>query len=114
VGDAAVPHLFLQPLVENAVRHGIAPRAAGGRVEVRARRVGAALEVVVRDDGAGTGNGAPGAPRPGVGLANTRARLARLYGAGGTLDVSAAAGGGVEVRVALPFRPASGGAMSAR
>ncbi len=114
VGDAAVPHLLLQPLVENAVRHGIAPRAAGGRVEVRARRVGPVLEVVVRDDGAGAENGEPGPARPGVGLANTRARLARLYGAGGTLDVSDAPGGGVEVRVTLPFRPAPGGEASAR
>jgi len=114
VGDAAVPHLLLQPLVENAIRHGIAPRAAGGRVEVRARRVGAALELVVRDDGPGAANGAPGLERPGVGLANTRARLARLYGAGGTLDVSDAAGGGVEVRVTLPYRPAPGAESSAR
>ena len=109
MGDAAVPHLLLQPLVENAIRHGIAPRAAGGRVDVRARRVGPAVEVVVRDDGPGAGNGDPDASRPGVGLANTRARLARLYGAGGTLEVSDAAGGGVEVRVRLPYRPARGG-----
>jgi signal transduction histidine kinase len=114
VGDPAVPHLLLQPLVENAIRHGIAPRAAGGRVDVRARRVGADLEVVVRDDGPGAGNGDAGAARPGVGLANTRARLARLYGAGGTLDVSDAAGGGVEVRVRLPYRPALGGGADTR
>ena len=113
VGDAAVPHLLLQPLVENAIRHGIAPRAAGGRVDVHARRVGAALEVVVRDDGQGTGNGAPEPLRPGVGLANTRARLARLYGAAATLEVSDAAGGGAEVRITLPFRPAPGGEPSA-
>ena len=114
VAEAAVPHLLLQPLVENAIRHGIAPRAAGGRVEVRARRVGPALELVVRDDGPGAGNGVSGLERPGVGLANTRARLARLYGAGGTLDVSDAAGGGVAVRVTLPFRPAPGPGSSAR
>jgi signal transduction histidine kinase len=108
VSDAAVPHLLLQPLVENAIRHGIAPRAAGGRVDVRARRVGPALEVVVRDDGPGTRNGDPGPVRPGVGLANTRARLDRLYGAGGTLEVGDAAGGGTEVRVRLPYRPAPG------
>jgi LytS/YehU family sensor histidine kinase len=114
VGDPAVPHLLLQPLVENAIRHGIAPRAAGGRVDVRARRVGAALEVVVRDDGPGAGNGDAGAARPGVGLANTRARLARLYGAGGTLEVTDAAGGGVEVRVRLPYRPAPGGVADTR
>ena len=62
----------------------------------------------------GGGNGDAGAARPGVGLANTRARLARLYGAGGTLEVSDAAGGGVEVRVRLPYRPAPGGEVVTR
>jgi two-component sensor histidine kinase len=110
VADAAVPHLILQPLVENAIRHGIAPRAAGGRVAVCARRVGGRLELVVRDDGPGTGNGATGEGRPGLGLANTRARLTRLYGADATLDVGDAADGGLEVRVTLPFQPAWAGA----
>jgi hypothetical protein len=107
VADAAVPHLILQPLVENAVRHGIAPHATAGRVEVRARRIGATLEIVVRDDGAGRPAGAPEEARGGVGLANTRARLARLYGDRGALHVGAAGEGGVEARLTLPYRLAT-------
>jgi len=97
--------------VDNAIKY----TPAGGHVEIRTApgpQGGAIVEV--RDDGPGAANGAPGLERPGVGLANTRARLARLYGAGGTLDVSDAAGGGVEVRVTLPYRPAPGAESSAR
>lgn len=101
--DARVPHLLLQPLVENAVRHGIAPRAGPGTVEVEAARVGGELHLAVRDDGAGAPAGAAGT---GVGLGNTRARLARLYGARHSMALEAPPGGGFAVRIRLPFRTA--------
>ena len=77
--DAAVPHMGLQPIVENAIRHGIGPRATPGVIVIRAERLGDALHVTVRDDGPGFR--APGAGHGmGLGLANTRARLKQLYG----------------------------------
>jgi two-component system, LytTR family, sensor kinase len=98
---AKVPHLILQPLVENAIRHGIAPHLFAGQVSVTATRSNGRLELVVRDDGPGAGGG-DGA-RPGIGLANTRARLQHLYGDDFTLDVRNLPEGGVEARVDLPF-----------
>jgi LytS/YehU family sensor histidine kinase len=76
---------------------------------VLGRRSGERLELVVRDDGPGVGlgtDGKDGTARPGIGLANTRARLTRLYGDDYALEVGNVPGGGVEARVALPFRPA--------
>ena len=99
--DAKVPHLVLQPLVENAIRHGIAPHLFASRVTVAARRANERLQLVVRDDGPGTGTG--DTARPGIGLTNTRARLARLYGDDFGLEVANAAGGGLEARIDLPF-----------
>jgi LytS/YehU family sensor histidine kinase len=98
-----VPPLLLQPLVENAVRHGIAPREGPGRIEVAAERMDDRLALTVRDDGVGLGAGS--VPGTGVGLANARARLAELYGDGWELEVADRAGGGVEVRVTIPWRP---------
>jgi len=101
VTRAAVPRFLLQPLVENALRHGIARRADAGLVEVRAYREGEQLVLIVRDDGPGLPT-APEAP-VGVGLSNTRARLEALYGAGATLQVVNAEGGGVIATVRLPY-----------
>jgi two-component sensor histidine kinase len=100
--DARVPHLVLQPLVENAIRHGIAPHLFAGNVVVRARRSGDRLELLVRDDGPGAGVGE--GSRPGIGLTNTRARLERLYGEDFVLDVANFPAGGLEARIELPFR----------
>jgi two-component system, LytTR family, sensor kinase len=102
--DATVPHLILQPLVENAIRHGIAPHLSAGRLVVVARRAEDRLLLVVRDDGPGIGNGNEETTRPGIGLTNTRARLARLYGTDFELEVGNAEDGGLEARLALPFR----------
>jgi two-component system LytT family sensor kinase len=103
--DAKVPHLVLQPLVENAIRHGIAPHLFAGLVVVGARRVDDRLYLSVRDDGPGVETG--DAARPGVGLSNTRERLARLYGQDYSLEVVNAPEGGLEARIELPFRLAA-------
>lgn len=101
---ALVPSMVLQPLVENAVKHGIARRRAAGRIEVRARRLDDRLEISVRDDGPGFG-AEPAAGGTGVGLANTQARLEQLYGPGGfEMYRGDGPGGGALVRITLPFR----------
>jgi hypothetical protein len=100
---AMVPQFILQPLVENAIRHGIAPHRSAGRIAISAEPVGPRLRLAVRDDGAGLANGAPSM---GVGLTNTRARLAGLYGDQCSLELHSAAGGGLEAIVELPLRPA--------
>ncbi|HEX9936292.1 MAG TPA: histidine kinase [Longimicrobium sp.] len=104
---ARVPSLLLQPLVENAVRHGIAPRAAEGTIEIAAERRNGTLHLSVRDDGVGIPHG--GAPGEGVGLANTRARLRQLYGARQSLELVRGPNGGVCVEVSLPFHESTGG-----
>jgi LytS/YehU family sensor histidine kinase len=109
VSRAAVPSFLLQPLVENALRHGIARRADAGLLEVIARQEGSQLVLTVRDDGPGLPAAFdPGSPAAsGVGLANTRARLAALYGPSATLAVANAEGGGVVATVRLPYHEAS-------
>lgn len=97
--DALVPNFILQPLAENAIRHGIARRAESGNVEVAAEVKGSMLMLVVRDDGAGY----RAATSPGVGLSNTRERLAGLYGDTATLSVEALPAGGTEATITMPF-----------
>jgi two-component system LytT family sensor kinase len=106
VPDARVPHLILQPLVENAIRHGIAPRAEGGTVRVCIRRNGAALNIVVEDDGVGLTR-VPSQRPPGLGVTQTRARLTHLYGESGTLWIAGREGGGTATRVSIPFHTTS-------
>lgn len=99
---ALVPALLVQPLVENAIEHGLAT-ARGGRVRVRAERRGEQLELEVSDDGPGFGGG-PGERIGGVGLANTRERLALIYGDAASLECGDAPGGGGSVRIRIPWR----------
>jgi len=97
--DSIVPYLLLQPLVENAIRHGIAPLAAPGRLDVRVEREGARLVVEVRNDGrqpAERGNG--------IGLANVRERLRHLYGADQQVEAGWEPDGRFGVRIDLPLR----------
>jgi LytS/YehU family sensor histidine kinase len=102
--DARVPNLILQPIVENAIRHGITQRAGPGRIEVRARRVDNLLRLQVRDNGPGLAC-AEGAQRVrgGLGLTNTRARLEQLYGASYGLRMRDFEEGGLEVTLEFPF-----------
>jgi hypothetical protein len=102
--DALVPSLLLQPLVENAIRHGIAARRGAGRIVVEATREADRLRVEVRDSGPGFESG--DAPREGIGLANTRARLEQLHGGAQSLEIGAAPEGGARITVRLPFRTA--------
>lgn len=102
---ARVPSLVLQPLVENAIRHGITPRAAAGRVAITARRENGMLELSIQDDGPGlAGSSLDGIP-PGVGLSNTRRRLDTLYGQRHQFDLSTSPTGGFEARIVIPFDP---------
>jgi LytS/YehU family sensor histidine kinase len=102
--DAQVPCLILQPLVENAVRHGIAPLSRPGRIEIRAHRQNGTLRLEVCDNGVGLK--ADEESHQGIGLGNTRARLAQLYGAAQALRMTNAPTGGLVVSVDIPFSPA--------
>jgi two-component system, LytTR family, sensor kinase len=100
--EAVVPTLILQPLVENAVRHGILPRASGGRVTVSARTATGSLLLNVDDDGLGMRKST--SPLAGLGLSNTATRLAELYGGRAELSVGRSKAGGVGVAIRLPLR----------
>jgi len=99
--DAQVPSLILQPIVENAVRHGIEPHARVGRIELRGTREGDQIVLTVSDNGAGIPAGGP--KREGIGLTNTRARLAELYGPLQKFELVNGPEGGLCVRMAIPF-----------
>jgi len=100
--DALVPNMLLQPLVENAVRHGVAPHAHPGSVELRVGRRGAELDIVVRDTGAGFDPDVA----PGLGLGATRERLEKLFGVEERLTFAYVADG-FEARVRLPLKRCS-------
>jgi two-component system, LytTR family, sensor kinase len=98
--DAEVPSLIIQPLVENAIRHGIEPQARPGRIAIEARREGDHLLLLVHDNGAGLPPG--GFTRTGIGLTNTRERLRELYGDRHTFELRNHPDGGLEVRLTIP------------
>lgn len=100
---AVVPHLILQPLVENSIRHGLGTRLAGGCVEIRACRRFHALELEVIDNGRGLPNGGEGPLPEGVGLSTTRARLKQLYGDDFRFFLVNQPGGGCRVHLSVPF-----------
>ena len=107
---ALVPRFVLQPLVENAIQHGIERRSGAGRIDIAGRREGESLILSVRDDGPGSRGNGGRPPAEGVGLSNTRHRLRQLYGEAQRLELGGSAMGGFEVTLAFPFRPASEGA----
>lgn len=95
-----VPNLILQPLVENAIRHGIEPHARPGKVTVTAQRQGMELHLSVSDNGAGLPSSSAA---EGVGLSNTRTRLQHLYGASQKFELRNAAAGGFEAVLIIPW-----------
>jgi len=102
---ASVPSLFLQPLVENAIRHGISHRASGGTVEVTAEPVNGKLAIRVSDDGAGLPPGWSVENSTGLGLSVTRERIAGMYPNGeGTFAIRGRDEGGTVVEIVLPLR----------
>lgn len=101
---ALVPPLLLQPLAENAVRHGLAPKKDGGTVRIVARRDEDVLRLLVEDDGVGPPTGTAG---HGIGLASIRHRLRAMYGGRHELTGTARPGGGFCVRVLVPWRSAT-------
>jgi sensor histidine kinase YesM len=102
LANLPVPPLLLQPLVENAIKHGLQPQVSGGRVNVSARRDGGMLVLSVRDTGAGP------ATVPGIGtrfgLAHVGERLAALYGSGASVELSRVEAGATLATVRLPIR----------
>ena len=98
-----MPSFLLQPLVENAIRHGIAKSSAAGKVTLRSWRTGSTLEFRITDDGPGLAN-ANDVPASGVGLSNTRARLQQLYGRQGCLELESRESGGTVATIRIPYR----------
>src|SRR5215471_4883068 len=105
--DAAVPQMGLQPIVENAIRHGIGRSSAAGRIQINAIRLNDTLEIKVKDDGPGLAD-KRSSDGSGIGLSNTRARLKQLYGDAAKLTVGNDEEGGVVVTIVLPYHLASG------
>jgi two-component system, LytTR family, sensor kinase len=102
VRDALVPNLILQPIVENAVKHGVDKVEGIGRIEIVARRVGENLVLTVRDNGPGP-SAVPNGHGGGLGLRNTRDRLSQLYGRGDRFTIGPAEAGGTVAEITLPY-----------
>ncbi len=102
--DARVPNMLLQPLVENAIKHGISPRAEGGEIEIGAFRSNSHLEIFVSDNGLGMPIGDPKSLKEGVGLSNTRRRLKHLYGDSHKFEIGKSGQSGVRIDLEIPFR----------
>ncbi|HSS17831.1 MAG TPA: histidine kinase [Candidatus Dormibacteraeota bacterium] len=101
---AQVPHLILQPVVENAIQHAIAPRAARGHINIEAKRLNSLLRLEVRDDGPGIASNDALLGTEGVGLSNVRARLHQIYGSDFRFELMNARDGGLTVVMEIPFR----------
>ena len=102
--DASIPRMLLQPLVENAIKHGIVVRQRGGTLTISAQKIGGQIMLAVSDDGPGWKRLAGVAPfASGVGIANTRLRLQKRHGAAQQMEFLDAAGGGAVVRLSFPY-----------
>ena len=102
--EALVPFFVLQPLVENALEHGIASRQGAGRIDVRAERQAGSLVLSVSDDGPGLRPDAGADLREGIGLSNTRSRLRELYADAQRMEIESPDAGGLRVRLTIPYR----------
>ena len=102
--SAQVPHLILQPVVENAIQHAIAPRAARGHINIKAKRFDSSLRLEVRDNGTGITSKTDLLGAEGVGLSNVRARLHQIYGSDSHVELSNASNGGLIVVMEIPFQ----------
>jgi len=105
--EARVPNLLLQPLLENAIKHAIAPFSTPGQIFVFSRRENDTLRLRVTDNGPGLPEFNDGSGHSGIGLINTRARLRELYGDQHRIELERGASGGLVVEIAIPFRPAA-------
>ena len=106
--DARLPNQALQPLVENAIRHGLDERTGDGTIEIAARERDEVLTVTVRDNGPGLRPNGSAVKHEGVGLANTRARLRQLYGPDAVLELTNHAQGGTLVTLRIPQQTPAG------
>jgi two-component system, LytTR family, sensor kinase len=102
--SAQVPHLILQPVVENAIQHAIAPRAAQGHINIKAKRLNSLLQVAISDSGPGIGSNANSLGKKGVGLSNVRSRLQQIYGPDFRFELMNAGNGGLTVVIEIPFQ----------
>jgi two-component system, LytTR family, sensor kinase len=102
--DARVPNLILQPIVENAIHHGIAEQEADGRIEIQASRRNGWLQLEVRDNGSGMPTEPQEPFKQGIGLSNTKARLEQHFGAAHRFELVNSESGGLAVLIAIPFR----------
>ena len=102
--SAAVPHLILQPLVENAIQHAVAPRASNSHIDISARRQDHFLRLEVRDNGPGIPANDDVQDRQHVGLNNVRARLSQIYGRDFRFELANGREGGLSVVMEIPFR----------
>ena len=101
--DAQVPHLLLQPLLENAVRHGISRRSSNGEIRVVARRESDVLQIRIRDNGPGLKESSDDNSKHGLGLSLTRERLLALYGSRQSCEIRNVSEGGAEVSLRMPY-----------
>jgi len=102
--SAQVPHLILQPVVENAIQHAIAPHAKRGHINIEAKRLNTLLQLEIRDNGPGIPSNGDLPAKNGVGLNNVRTRLHQIYGSNFRFDLTNAGGGGLTVVIEIPFR----------
>ena len=101
--DALLPNLILQPIVENAIHHGVSVRTGSGQIRVTTQRENGKLRISIQDDGPGASEEI----QEGIGLSNTRERLRRLYGEQFRLEMENLARGGFVVKIEIPFRVAA-------
>jgi sensor histidine kinase YesM len=102
--SAQVPHLILQPVVENAIQHAIAPRATRGHINIEAKRMDSLLCVAVSDDGPGISSKAVSPAKKCVGLTNVRTRLQQIYGSDFRFELINGGNGGLTAAMEIPFQ----------